>query len=565
MSAPRILLLGATGAFGSRLAEGLLRAGLGVVALARRAAPLEALAARLGGDVAVVAMDRAALDAAALRGLMARHPGLIAIADASGPFQDRAPDLPRAAIAAGLHWVDLADARDWVAGIAALDSAARAAGVAVLAGASSTPALSHAVLDHITPGARVIHGIEVAISPGNRAPRGEAVMRAILARAGQPIRVFRGGRWTTAPGWGLAERRAIAGLGRRRLALCETPDLDLLVARFAPHGDALFRAGLELGVMHQGLAALAWLVRARLLRSLLPLTRPLLATARLLAPCGSDRGGMEVAVTAEEADGVLRRRCWTLLAEAGEGPFVPTLPALAALRALAASRLAFRGAAPCVGVLDYATIAAEFTAHRITTRIDAQDLPAPLFARLLGEGFAALPPALRAAHHVAPLLVLEGRGTAEGASNPLAALVARAFRLPAATHDAPLRVEMRALPDGAESWERHWPGRVMQSVLRPDGQGGVSEAFGPFAGRLAVRTEPAGLVLEVVGGRAFGVPLPRALTPVSAARESLDAEGRFAFDVPIAIPLVGRLTRYRGWLRPVATPPPSPGPAPDRS
>ena len=30
-----------------------------------------------------------------------------------------------------------------------------------------------------------------------------------------------------------------------------------------------------------------------------------------------------------------------------------------------------------------------------------------------------------------------------------------------------------------------------------------------------------------------------------------------------AVPLLGRLTRYRGWLRPI--PPPSPGPAPARS
>ncbi|MEO3474590.1 DUF4166 domain-containing protein [Roseomonas sp. CAU 1739] len=550
----RVLLLGATGAFGSRLAEGLVRSGIGVVAMARGPDALAALAARLGPAITTLAIDRAGLDAARLRALAVEH-ALYAIADASGPFQDRAPDLPRVAIAAGLHWVDLADARDWVAGIGALDEAARQAGLAVLAGASSTPALSHAVLDRITEGARAIHTVEVAISPGNRAPRGEAVMRAILSRAGQPIRIFRGGRWIEAPGWGLADRHAIAGLGQRRLALCETPDLDLLVARYAPRADAIFRAGLELGVMHQGLAALAWLVRTGLLRSLLPLTRPLLWLAQLLAPFGTDRGGMEVAVIAEEADGVLRRRCWTLVAEAGDGPFVPTLPALAALRVLAAGSLTFRGAAPCVGVLGYDAIAEGFAAHRITTRIDAQDMPAPLFERMLGDGFATLPPAIRAGHAVAAFLALEGRGAAEGAANPFAALAARIFGLPAATADAPLSVEMRAAPDGSESWERHWPGRNMRSVLRADGKGGLEEAFGPFTGTLALRRTADGLVLEATGGRFLGIPLPRWLTPVSAAREYADAEGRFAFDVPIGVPLLGRLTRYRGWLRPVRTAP----------
>ena len=48
----------------------------------------------------------------------------------------------------------------------------RAADVAVLAGASSTPALSHAVLDTLVAGSRKVIAIEVSIAPGNRAPRG---------------------------------------------------------------------------------------------------------------------------------------------------------------------------------------------------------------------------------------------------------------------------------------------------------------------------------------------------------------------------------------------------------
>ena len=46
-----------------------------------------------------------------------------------------------ACIAAGAHYLDLADARDFVARIGTLDAAARAAGVAIISGASSVPAL----------------------------------------------------------------------------------------------------------------------------------------------------------------------------------------------------------------------------------------------------------------------------------------------------------------------------------------------------------------------------------------------------------------------------------------
>lgn len=58
MTAPRILLPGATGAFGPRLSEGLVRSGLGVLAVARehpgaegRLAFVVAIAARVPGRV----------------------------------------------------------------------------------------------------------------------------------------------------------------------------------------------------------------------------------------------------------------------------------------------------------------------------------------------------------------------------------------------------------------------------------------------------------------------------------------------------------------------------------
>jgi saccharopine dehydrogenase-like NADP-dependent oxidoreductase len=211
MNPPRVLVVGATGAFGERLAAGLARAGFGLILAARQGARLAALRERLapaGPEVATLAIDQADLDAARLAALKGDHPGLFAIADAAGPFQGRPPALPRAAIAAGPHCVDLADARDYVLGIRALDASAREAGVAILSGASSTPALSHAVLDRLTGEAEEIHSVAVAIAPGNRAPRGLSLVEAILTWAGRPVRVFRGGRWVEEPGWGRAGSRS---------------------------------------------------------------------------------------------------------------------------------------------------------------------------------------------------------------------------------------------------------------------------------------------------------------------------------------------------------------------
>jgi hypothetical protein len=277
--------------------------------------------------------------------------------------------LARAEIAAGMHYIDLADARDFVAGFGVLDAAAREAGVVALTGVSSTPALSHAVLDRLTAGWRWIDTVEIAISPGNRnSPRGLSVIRAILSYAGQQVRVFAGGAWTERRGWGRPVRRAMRGLGKRWLSLCETPDLDLVPARFAPREAAIFRAGLELSVMHLGLCVAGLLVRARLLRSLTPFARPFRWIAERLKGFGSDRGGMLVEAVGIDAAGRPIRAAWSLVAEAGDGPVIPTLPALAAIRALADGRLSEPGARPCVGVLDLASLEREFARFRITTR-----------------------------------------------------------------------------------------------------------------------------------------------------------------------------------------------------
>ena len=64
-----------------------------------------------------------------------------------GPYNEQGYAVAEAAIACGAHYCDIADAREFVEGIGQLDEAARSAGVGVLAGASSVPALTAAYLE----------------------------------------------------------------------------------------------------------------------------------------------------------------------------------------------------------------------------------------------------------------------------------------------------------------------------------------------------------------------------------------------------------------------------------
>jgi saccharopine dehydrogenase-like NADP-dependent oxidoreductase len=550
---PAILLVGATGTFGARLAEGLTRSNIAVIGIALDGGRLEALRQKLGPLFSFDECDRSNIDGSCLQAWRSRTPGLFAVVDASGPFQTSDLRLPQSAIESGLHYLDLADGRAFVASIGILDHAARVANVAVLSGASSTPALSHAVLDFLLAKSRKTIAIEVSIAPGNRAPRGLNVIRAILSTVGQPVRVFRGCRWVCERGWSLNKTIALPAVGTRRVALCETPDLDLLVERYNPAADAIFRAGLELRVLHDGTATLGQLVRLGLLASLEPWSRVLRFAADLFRPFGTDRGGMRIDALVIDASGGLVSRSWTLTAGAGEGPYVPTLPALTALKMLAARTLTWRGAAPCAGYIPYDAIAAEFSHHGFETRTRETARAPPLFRRLLGNAYDALPDALREAHDVQGVLALEGKADADGPNRGLAKIVAWLFRLPPPGLDMPVRVEMRSEDDGSETWTRIYPNVTMRSRLgNPDPVTcQIDERFGPVAIRLEWRPAGAGLSLRTIGARILGIPLPEFLRPRTTATESAGSNGAFRFDVAISLPLIGTLARYRGWLRPV--------------
>ncbi|HET6431998.1 saccharopine dehydrogenase family protein [Dyella sp.] len=344
----RVLLIGATGVFGSRIARRL--AGDATVALTLAGRHGESLA-RLGdvlGDrtVATAVLDVQAPDLVAALG--AHRPQLVI--HAAGPFQQQDYRVAEACIALGSDYVDLADGRAFVCGISTLDARARAAGCVVLSGASSVPALSGAVVDALAPRFAQLHAIRSAISPGNRSPRGDATVAAILGYCGRPVPVWRDGRWQTGYGWSDHRRQRFATL-RRPVALCDVPDLALFPARYHGVRTVEFRAGLELGLLHWGTWGAALLVRLGWVRDLPRHARALRRLSERFVRFGSDVGGMAVELEGVAVDGSPLALRWWLEAGAGDGPEIPAMPAVVLARQLAAGRRPRAGARACLGEL----------------------------------------------------------------------------------------------------------------------------------------------------------------------------------------------------------------------
>lgn len=381
----RVLILGGYGLFGGRIVRALARdAGLHLLVAGRDRARADAFVASIEAPEArieTLALDTEAADFVAR--VAALSPQVVI--DTAGPFQARRARaqasehgdatgcdyrVARAALAAGAHAIDLADGRDYVRGIVALDAEAKAAGRWVVSGASSVPGLNAAVIEAHRDRFAELDAVESTISPGNRTPRGWATTLAILSYSGKPYRMLRDGAWRIAHGWQSLRRLRVAGVGTRWAVRCEVPDLDLLPARYPSLRTVEFRAGLELWRMHFGLWLATWLVRAGLVRDLRRFGKPLFWMSERWQNIGSDAGFMHVRMRGRGHDGARQRLDWTLIARNGDGPQIPATAAVLLTRKLARDALSGAGATPCLDLFTLDEFLETLDGYAMEARVD---------------------------------------------------------------------------------------------------------------------------------------------------------------------------------------------------
>ncbi|NNE87347.1 MAG: DUF4166 domain-containing protein [Silicimonas sp.] len=534
-----ILIVGGSGVFGSRLAAGLVQDGFTDVVIAgrdlRRAkAKAEPLGAR------AFALDIHASDLAARLADLA--PWLVI--DAAGPFQAYgAYPLAEAAIVAGAHYFDLSDDGPFTAGIAAaLDAKAKKAGVVVRSGVSTVPALSSPVVRELSKGLSDIALIETIILPGNRAPRGLSVMKAILAQIGKQMV---NGDF----GWVSVRRVEVDGLNRLASPI-GAPDLHLMPEAFGAK-EVRFLASLELPVMHRGLELLARLVRAGVIKNAVRFARPLRLGAAALYYFGTDKGGMRLRVVGHDASGALKNCQWSLIAIGGDGPHIPALPGRVLAAMLRDDRLQ-----PGARAEMHDLVLNEVEAHAPPLRLSfsrSEESFVPQFQKCLGPQFDALPDQIKELHHVVGRKVWTGEASVTRGKGPAARFIAGLFRFPKASRSVPVRVTMDRT-DTSEVWLRRFGTQDFHSELTPDARipGRMWERFGLFTFAIDFEADETGLAYPVAQGRVLGLPIPRPLLPKSDTLEAVDTQGHATFSVRLSMPLVGLIVHYEGWLTPDA-------------
>lgn len=535
-----VLVLGGYGGFGARLSKRLAADGWSVLVAGRHEAAARDFAQTLP-NARPVAADRNA----DLTPILERHRPMLVI-DAAGPFQGSDYRVAEACISLGVHYIDLADARAFVGGIAALDERAKTAGVVVLAGASSVPAMSGAVIAELSGDMDAVGSVSMAISGSNRATAGASVAAAILSYVGRPVRIWRGRRWRRETGWHRLKQVRYRVDGRpemsRLVALSDVPDHEIVPARVKGRPATIFRAGPEFAFQSLTLWLLSWPVKWGWITSLSSLSRWLLPLQKLTAGWGTDRSAMMVEVKGQRADAFFARR-WTLIAEEGHGPEIPTMAAQLLARAVAAGEIGAgaRSAAAELSFSDFTPLLDDLATFRQT---DTEHY-VPVYRRVMGEAYQALPQPVRHMHDVFGDAGAQGVATVTRGRSPLAKLVATIMRFPPeGEHRLHVSFEEEG---GSERWTRDFNGNAFVSELSQSGRHLV-ERFGPMRFYFDLPSDETGLTMIMRKWSVWRVPMPLLLAPKSVAREWAEGED-FWFDVPIALPLIGDVVHYRGWLR----------------
>lgn len=356
-----ILILGGSGNFGKRIALALAKAGIPIIIAGRNSNKLQELQSILQKLYPTCSIKYNELDvklnfASELKSL---KPSIVI--NTVGPFQTSNYNIANTCIKQNIHYIDLADGINFVSGINSIDKLAKQHGVAVISGASTVPGLSSAVLEKYKDEFSKIESLTYGISPGQKAERGLATTKGILTYIGKPLKIS-GNNSITRYGWQDIYQQEYPVLGKRWMANCEIPDLDLFPSKYGIK-QIHFSAGMESSTLHLSIWIVSWLVRIGLISKLANYAPFLLRISHLFDWLGTDDGGMHMIIKGMDKNNFFKEIKWFIIAKDGDGPQIPTVPAIILAKKLFYKKFTYQGACPCMGMIsldEYLTELEEF-------------------------------------------------------------------------------------------------------------------------------------------------------------------------------------------------------------
>ena len=535
----KILVIGGYGVFGRRICERLARiSNIEIIITGRSIKDAEHLAAYLANakcQISTLELD--------VHNIQARHiekSNIFALINACGPFHKQNYALADLCIELGIHYIDLSDNRDFVAGIGTLDQAARKANVLVVSGASTVPAVSSAVIDHFQKDFCKVQSLDYGVTPGNQTDRGVGTVAAILSYVGKPFKTIEDGQVKTVFGWQNLHKEHYPVIGKRWMSNCDIPDLDLFQSHYPTLKTIRFYAGLQLSILHVGLWILSWPCRWRWIKSLDRYANFMRCVSLWFYNLGSDKGGMHIKIKGKNEQGIVVDKEWYLIASHGDGPYIPAAPAVILIKKLLDNKLDKRGAMPCMGVFSLDEFSSEISDLNIRSYTNET-----LYKRYLQERYNTLPLAVQKLHNYTGEITYTGQCYVIRGCNAFCRFIAVLLSLPPEGKNHPLKVNFKQ-NGGVEHWTRYFGNKTFYSK-QWDQDGILYEKINitTLAFEINANENSLNLILKQV--YAFGLPVGRLFKPKVIAQESQENDN-FIVNVEVHLPFFGLLVKYDGWL-----------------
>jgi saccharopine dehydrogenase-like NADP-dependent oxidoreductase len=272
------------------------------------------------------------------------------VIQAAGPYQDNDYTVPQTCIDLKIHYIDLADVRDYVTQIIELDAAAKLNNVVIISGASLVPGLSSAVVEKYAEKFGLLREIDFGLTPANQVDKGEGVIRALLRHAGKPFQRLERGEWREVYGWQNVHRHYYGdNLGLRWHANMDIPDLDLFPKRYPMLKTVVFHAGFELPFLHWLMWNMSWLSRVKLVDNWSDFASPITRFNKWFKRFGSNKSGMYIHMYGSNQAYQPFDVNWTLISEGGHGEYLPIVGPLILIDKILAGKIE-PGARPCMAM-----------------------------------------------------------------------------------------------------------------------------------------------------------------------------------------------------------------------
>ncbi len=535
----KIVVLGGYGVFGRRICQRLIRfPEIEIIIAGRSLEKADAFSQTLVNAqcrISVLEMNIHDVQESVLKKL-----DVFTLINACGPYHEQDYRLAEICIELGIHYIDLSDNRGYVTGITRLQDRAVKAGVTVVSGASTVPALSFSIVDHFQNEFESMKTLDYGVTPGNQTDRGAGTVAAILSYVGRPFITRVDGNFKQIYGWQNLHKTHYPVIGKRWMSNCDVPDLDLFHERYPALETVRFYAGLQLSLLHVGLWFLSWPCRWGWIRNLDQYARILRRISLWFYSFGTDRGGMHVKMGGTNKDGHTVLREWYLIANDSDGPYIPATPSVVLVRKLLDGTLKGVGAMPCIGL---------FTLNEFMDEVSDLNIQSytsePLYRRYLAKRYDTLPVAVQQLHDYDQDVTYSGQCDVVRGLNPFCKCVAAILSLPPDGEGQPLKVHFKQ-DGGMEHWTRDFGDKKFYSK-QWDQDGILYERINitTLAFDINVNEDALNLVLRQV--YVFGFPLGWLFKPKVIARES-ERNNDFIVKVEVHLPLFGLLVKYDGWL-----------------